>query len=363
VRGAGPLDGVRVLDFSVWRPGPYATQLLADLGADVLKVEPPGGDPMRAAYPGLFADVNVSKRSIVLDLKRDDDRRRALDLAAGADVVIEGFRPGVAARLGVGPDDVRAVNPAAVYCSLSGFGQDGPLRDTPGHDLNYQAWAGALAPDGGEPRVAAVPVADLAGGMAAALAICAALVGRSNGDGDGDGEYLDVAMADVVATWTGAVTPAATAAAAGQRGVPGYGTFATADGHVTLGVLTEDHFWRALCDALDLGDCRDLGFAARLAERDSLQARITATIATHRRDALVAALLAADVPVAPVLNRDEMTRTAHFVERGAIAAAPWADAVTGPPVRFTRRPLAPRRPPPGLDEHAGAGWLDRAGDD
>src|SRR5947209_20356252 len=122
----GLLDGLRVLDFTIWRPGPYATQLLAELGAEVLKVEPPGGDPMRV-FPGLFTSLSADKRSIVLDLKREDDRARAVELAAGADVVVEGFRPGVGGRLGMGYDDVRAVNPSVVYCSVSGLGQDGEL--------------------------------------------------------------------------------------------------------------------------------------------------------------------------------------------------------------------------------------------
>ena len=176
---AGPDDrqlaGVRVLDLTIWRPGPYATQLLSEIGADVIKVEPPGGDPMRV-YPGLFASLHANKRSIVLDLKSDDGRRRGLELAAGAHVVIEGFRPGVADRLGLGYDAVRQVNESVVYCSVSGMGQTGPLALVPGHDLNYVAWAGALSPDGGAPVVPAIPVADLAGGMAAAFAICAAVV-------------------------------------------------------------------------------------------------------------------------------------------------------------------------------------------
>src|SRR2546423_2227686 len=145
---SGLLDGLRVLDFTIWRPGPYATQLLAELGAEVLKVEPPGGDPMRR-YPGLFESLNVNKRSIVLDLKNDDHRARALALTAAADVLVEGFRPGVAARLGLGYEDARSVNSSIVYCSVSGMGQDGPLAPVPGHDLNYQAWAGSLEPDGG----------------------------------------------------------------------------------------------------------------------------------------------------------------------------------------------------------------------
>src|SRR4051794_16236374 len=137
----GLLSGLRVLDLSVWRPGPYATQLLAEIGADVVKVEPPAGDPMRS-YPELFASLSANKRSIVLDLKSDGDRARVLELATAADVVIEGFRPGVSARLGVAYADVSRVNASVVYCSVSGMGQSGPLYLAPGHDANYQAWAG-----------------------------------------------------------------------------------------------------------------------------------------------------------------------------------------------------------------------------
>ena len=132
------LTGVRVLDLSIWRPGPYAASLLCALGADVLKVEPPGGDPMRQ-YPGLFEDINAGKRSIVLDLKDPDDRNRSLELAAEADALVEGFRPGVMARLGLGEPAVRAVNPGIVYCSISGYGQHDPRAALPGHDVNYQA--------------------------------------------------------------------------------------------------------------------------------------------------------------------------------------------------------------------------------
>jgi crotonobetainyl-CoA:carnitine CoA-transferase CaiB-like acyl-CoA transferase len=165
---AGFLCGLRVLDLSIWRPGPYATSLLVPLGADVLKVEPPGGDPMRS-YPGLFAAVNEGKRSLVLDLKDAEGRARALDLAAEADVLVEGFRPGVLGRLGLDEAVVRRLNPGIVYCSISGYGQDDPRATLPGHDVNYQAWSGALTPDGGTAtRVLPLPTADLAAGMRAA---------------------------------------------------------------------------------------------------------------------------------------------------------------------------------------------------
>ncbi|MCU1451570.1 MAG: CoA transferase [Acidimicrobiales bacterium] len=352
----GLLSGLRVLDLTIWRPGPYATQLLAELGADVLKIEPPGGDPMRV-YAGLFTSLSADKRSIVLDLKDDADRARALELAADADVVIEGYRPGVADRLGVGYDDVRAVNPSVVYCSVSGLGQDGALNQAPGHDLNYLAWSGALSPEGGPPREPAVPVADLSGGMAAAFAICAAVIRQR---GTGEGERIDVAMADVLATWTGATAPQAEGTDESARGVPGYGTFATADNRfVVLGVLTENHFWHPLCETLGLDDVGQLAFVERMSRYEELQERVRGAIAGRARDELVGQLLAAGVPVAPVLDRAEMVQLPHFRDRRAVTSDPWADPNTGYPVRFQHHPANRTEPPPHLDEHRGEGFRPR----
>ena len=198
------------------------------------------------------------------------------------------------------------MNPSVVYCSVSGMGQRGPLTLVPGHDVNYQAWAGVLAPDGGPPVVPAVPLADLAGGMAAAFAVCAAVVRQLR---TGEGEHIDVAMADVLATWTGAARAQAKNVDPETRGVPGYGTFETSDGlHIALGVLTEDHFWRSLCDVLGLTDCRDLGFGQRMTSLVELQSLIAGAIARRSRDELVADLIASDVPAAPVQDRSSDAR-------------------------------------------------------
>ncbi len=236
------LAGVRVLDLSIWRPGPYATSLLCALGADVVKVEPPGGDPMRR-YPGLFEEINAGKRSVVLDLKTPTDRDRAQALATETDVLVEGFRPGVVARLGLDEPGLRRVNAGLVYCSISGYGQEGDRALVPGHDVNYQAWSGALAPEGGPATMPPLPVADLAAGLSAAFGVCAALAGRTT---SGRGARLDISMTDVLSTWTGrsGPTPAGTA----PTTVPGYGLFDTADGRqVSVGVVDEQHFWAALC--------------------------------------------------------------------------------------------------------------------
>jgi crotonobetainyl-CoA:carnitine CoA-transferase CaiB-like acyl-CoA transferase len=355
MRDQGLLAGTRILDFTIWRPGPYATQLLAELGADVCKIEPPGGDPMRA-YPTLYETLNVNKKSVMFDLKSEPGRRRALELAADADVVIEGYRPGVAARLGIGYDDVVAVNSSVVYCSLSGLGQDGPLAHTVGHDLNFQAWGGALAPDGGTPVVAAIPVADLAGGMAAAYAICAARVHQQR---TGDGEHIDVAMADILATWTGADRPAATGVDDDVRGVPGYGVFKTADGALTLGVLTEDHFWHALCVVLALDDCASLPFLTRMRQAETLQSRIAETIAPRARDELVAQLLAAGVPVAPVLDRAGMLQLPHFAARSVVRTRADGATATGHPVKFTAHPATWTSAARALDADHGRGFEPR----
>lgn len=352
--GRGLLTGIRVLDFGIWRPVPYATQLLADLGADVLKVEPPGGDPMRQ-FPALFATMNAHKRSVVLDLKVPADLARALDLAAGAHVVTEGFRPGVAERLGIGPDAIRSVNPAVVYLSLSGFGQTGPMRLAPGHDHNYQALAGTLTPDGGEPpRVGGVPWADVAGGLAAAFAICAALVRRV---GHGEGEVIDLAMTDVLATWTGAV-PAGPVPALGRRlsGMPGYGVYRARDGWITLGAITEAHFWTAICDGLGLHDVRTLPLAEQLDRAGELRARIAAAVGALARDEAVARLVAAGAPVAPVLDRTEMVTDPHLRARGTVLDGPDGRPAMAHPVRYADHPALGPAAPPAPDAHRGEGW-------
>jgi crotonobetainyl-CoA:carnitine CoA-transferase CaiB-like acyl-CoA transferase len=311
---AALLSGMRVLDLSIWRPGPYATSLLVALGADVLKVEPPGGDPMRQ-YPTLFESINAGKRSVVLDLKKGDDRARAIELTLDADALVEGFRPGVMDRLGLGAATVREANPAIVYCSISGYGQDDPRAALPGHDVNYQAWAGALTPEGGTATMPRLPIADLAAGMSAAFGICAAVLGRQ---ATGQGARLDVSMTDVLATWTGR-----SGGADGERDrdggssapqpVPGYGLFATADnGQIALGVLSEQHFWSSLCAELGLDDVADLSFEERSDRGAEMQRVVGAAIARRRRDELVDALTAVAVPVAPVLDRPGMLAGAPF---------------------------------------------------
>jgi crotonobetainyl-CoA:carnitine CoA-transferase CaiB-like acyl-CoA transferase len=192
--------GVRVLDFTQNLPGPYATLLLAAMGAEVIKVEPPRGDTGRL-LGRLFEIVNAGKKSIVLDLKTEEDRARLDRLLPHVDVVLEGFRPGVMEGLGTGPGQALARNPRLVYCSMSGYGQDGPYRDHPGHDINYQALTGVchMLRDAAErPYGCALPMADLSSGLAAVAAISAALYGRER---EGRGRRIDVALTDTVLSW------------------------------------------------------------------------------------------------------------------------------------------------------------------
>ena len=356
----GLLAGVRVLDLSIWRPGPYATQLLVELGADIVKVEPPGGDPMRV-FPTLFAVLNAGKRSAAVDLKDDAGRAAVLVLAEDADVVVEGFRPGVVRGLGVDDESVRRVNPSIVYCSISGYGQSGPLAEVPGHDVNYQAWAAVLEPRDGEgPVIARPPIADLAGGAYAALAVCAALVRRSR---TGDGESIDVSMTDVLASWTGAVPPLTLPGGQKVGGqVPGYGTFETADGGwVALGVISEDHFWAELTRTLGLDDAAALSFAERLALGKPLAARIEETIATRDRDDLVRELSTAGVPVSPVLSQEEMLAAQPFRSRGAVVDGPDGAPFMRHPLRYRDHPALASQDVPPLVEGPDRlpSWADR----
>ncbi len=336
---SGLLDGMRVLDLSVWRPMPHATQVLCDLGAEVLKVEPPGGDPMRH-YPELFAAIARGKRSIELDLRTDAGRARALELAARAHVVCEGWRPGVADRLGVSYETVRAVNPSVVYCSLSGYGQTGPWRDVPGHDVNYQALAGALATgaSGVAPAVPRLPAADLEGGTMCALLISAAWAKRL---ATGEGERIDVAMTDVVSWWVGAHSGVAHSESNERtRGSPGYGVFATRDGAwIALGVLAEQRLWHSICRALALDDLVDTDFTSRLAAVDDVNDRVRAAVAALDTDEAVKRLLAEGAPVSPVHTAEQAAAHEQLVARES-----FLDTASGPvPALPAQLHVHPRR--------------------
>ncbi|GAA1890486.1 CaiB/BaiF CoA transferase family protein [Actinomadura bangladeshensis] len=337
-----PLDGLRVLDLTMWRPGPYATQLLAQLGADVIKVEPPGGEPMRM-FRDHFDVLNRHKRSMVLDLKSADGRARLKELAEDAEVFVEGFRPGVAERLGVGHEVLRELNPRLVYCSISGYGAEGPLRDVPGHDINYRAYAAALEPDAVSPEADELPIADMSAATMAAFAITAAVLkARATGVGD----RIDLGMADVLAHWVGTVPEATQRSGAGP--VPGYGVYPTKDGRkITLGVVSEERLWAASCRALGIEEHADVPFMERLGRIGELDGAVAAAVAKLTMDEAIKRLTAAGAPVAPLLSHAEMLALDHFEQRKIQEEGP---------VRTSVHPPLPEGAVAELDAHRGQSW-------
>jgi len=383
-----PLAGIRVLDLSRLLPGGFCSLLLADYGADVLKVEDTaGGDYIRWAPPlydgaahsaasALFLALNRNKRSIRIDLKQPAGRDVLLALVREHDVVLESFRPGVLDRLGVGPDALRAANPRIVVCSITGYGQDGPLRERAGHDLNYLAVAGLLGlagEAGGPPAQAAGQIADLGGGaLMAAFGILAALRER---DRSGDGQHVDVSMADGALSWLALVAARhfadGSVPAQGAHELAGglvcYRPYACADGWVALAAL-EPRFWAAWCRGVGREDLKDHAFAAAGGD---VHAEVEAIFAARTRDEWQ--LFARDVEccLEPVLELDEALASELFAQRGMVVELDQPGVAQpvrqlGAPVKLSRTPPdTGRLPGPVLGEHTvavlrAAGYEDDA---
>ncbi|WP_322058715.1 CaiB/BaiF CoA-transferase family protein [Paraburkholderia sp. J63] len=322
------LKDVRIVDVSQLLPGPHATSLLQQLGADVVKVEPPGaGDPTRMLSPVLFAQLNRGKRSVALDLKTPAGKQAFIELIREADALVEGFRPGVMARLGLDYATLAAVNPRLVMCSISGFGQTGPYAHAPGHDLNYLALGGFWSvPVQVNDRVTRprIRIADYAASSHAALALTAAILSAR---ASGLGQHLDVSIHDCVMAWT---APAAWASREyvdhplDSTGVmPENDLFETRDGrHLALGIL-ENKFWLNLREAIgaDFPALMDERFATRAGrqrhkqEVNTLLARI---FATRPLAQWIATLQRFDLPVSPVLDAHELFADPHVQARGIV---------------------------------------------
>jgi crotonobetainyl-CoA:carnitine CoA-transferase CaiB-like acyl-CoA transferase len=278
-----------VVDFSTTLPGPYCSSLLARLGASVTCLEPPGGDSLRTMQPAAFESVGRGKNSVVVDLKDPAARDFALGLVDDADVVLEGWRPGVAARLGVGPETCLARNPRLVYCSISGYGATSPLASRPGHDLNFVAEAGAteLCDPGG------FPVADLTAGMMAAVRVLAAVLWARQ---TGTGAFVDVSAAGAVRDWVNAIGGAqAPEFVAGVGRMPHYGVFPTADGRLlALGVAGEDHLWSELVTALGRPGWSAMTAAERFTRSDEIREYLRREISGRTSAQLREALTSVD---------------------------------------------------------------------
>jgi alpha-methylacyl-CoA racemase len=365
-----PLAGVTVLDLTRLLPGPMCTLYLADLGADVIKVEDTGaGDYARglrlsagASNTGATAwyrALNRNKRSIAVDLKRPSGHAAFMTLARNADVVVEGFRPGVVATLGVDYEAVRNVNARIVYCALSGYGQTGPRSQAPGHDINYLGYAGALACSGergGAPALCNLQIADLLGGAAsAAIGILAALFGAQR---SGCGRYVDVAMADAVLAHEifllGALEDHGTVPPRGEDlltgGVPCYGVYATSDGRwLAVGAL-EPKFWRTLCETLGRADLVPRQFATGV-EGDAARAALAEVFAQAPLAQWRARLEPIDCCVTPILTFEEALADAQFVSRAMCVARPDGSRQLAPPFKLAPPAFDVVRDAPAQGEH------------
>jgi len=369
-----PLDGLVVLDLSRLLPGPFCSLLLADLGADVIKVEDTGiGDYVRWAQPAyegpdetaagaIFMALNRGKRSVRVNLKHDQGREVLLRLVADADVLLESFRPGVMDRLGVGFERLRERNPALVYCAISGYGQDGPGRDRSGHDLSYLALNGVLGLTGerdGPPVQSAGQIADIGGGaLTAAVGILAALRER---DRSGEGQLVDCSMFDGALTWLSMV--AAEALATGRAPRRGelqlagrficYRPYPCADGYVSLAAL-EPKFWQAWCDGVGRTDLIAHQFDA---PGSPAHGAVSEILAGRTREQWRAFASEHDCCLEPVLEFDEVLDSELVRAREMIVTIdqPGAERPIrqlGTPIKLSRTPAQPGRlPAPALGEH------------
>ena len=367
----GPLSGIRIVDLTRVLSGPFCTALLADLGADVIKVEAPEGDSVRgqgAMRDGLswyFANFNRNKRSIVLDLKSDQGRDVLARMIARADVLVENFRPGVLARMGFDAARLKELRPSLVVCSINGFGSNGPYRDRPAFDFIAQAMSGFMSVNGNvddPPMRSGLPISDLVAGLYAALAITAAV---RRAQATGEGQAIEVSLTNglisllaYIATnyfATGVVPPRA----GNDHPIAApYGLFATRDGHVAL-APPDDAFFGRLMDALDAPELKDDPMfrtqPARVTNRARINAIVGGKLALRTTDHWVTTLNAAGVPCGPVYGVEEvfadpqvlMQRMVLEVEQPGHGLV----RMLGFPMKFSETPCRVQRPAPELGEH------------
>ena len=389
--GARPLDGVRVLELGHFAVGPYAAMLLADWGADVVKVEPPGGEPIRQWPPLLesegepgyglnFAAINRNKRSVAIDFKTPEGRARVERLAAKADILIENYRPGVLAKLGLGYEQLRVANPKLVYCSITGYGQDGPYRDKGAFDIAVQGMSGIMSVTGepdGPPAKSGLPIADYGSAVFAAMSC---MVGLRQAEHTGQGLYLDVPMLSCMLAmsclhtsdyWGSGVVPARM----GSRhptNAP-YQAFSGRDGKFFIVAAGSDRLWERLTRVLDapsLAQDERFGTTGARARNQQelaplLQARFSQQDAAH----WLAVLEAAEVPCAPVLDYAEALSSPHVRETRLVREMELPGGRKVPtvanPVHMTGYEFEVFRRPPRAGEHdseVARDWLGEAGD-
>jgi formyl-CoA transferase len=368
------LGHLTVLDLTQVMAGPYCCQLLGDLGAEVVKVEPPGrGDATREATghrmphgeSAAFLAVNRNKKSIAIDLKTESGKESFYRLVGAADVVVESFRPGVAAKLGVDYPALREINERIVYASISGFGQTGPYADRPGYDLMAQAMSGIMSvtgEPGGEPGKCGVPVSDISAGLFCAVGILSACLSREvTGRGQAvDASLYDSALAlsiwETSELWATGETPQRLGSA--HRVNAPYQALRTRDGHLTVGA-NNDRLWARLCALLDrpdlLADERFASNGGRVRHRVALAQELEASLAERDTEAWVDLLLGAGVPAAPIRDYRQSCADPHTLAREMVVEMdhPVEGRIRalGVPVKLSATPGRIRRPAPGLGEH------------
>jgi len=367
-------EGVRVLDLSRMLAGPYGSMLLADMGAEVIKIEEPdGGDPMRVMGPpflpegesAYFLSINRNKKSLALDLTTPAGREVFLDLAAQTDVVWENFRPGVMERLGLAYATLAGVNPGLIQCSISAYGQDGPYRDWPAFDLALQAMGGAMSltgEEGGRPVRMGLPMGDLAGGMFGAFAVAGALFRRSR---TGQGAHVDLSLLDCQVSlltyiaqyfWADGRVPGRMGS--GHASVVPYQALATRDGHLIVAVFAEK-FWAGFCRALERSEWEaDARFASnrqRLAHRDVLMPLVETVFRERTTEDWLARLHAAGVPAAPILTVDRVLADPQVRHRRMVVDVEHPRHGTlptlGTPIKVDGATDLPVTAAPGLGQH------------
>ena len=363
----GVLSGIVVLDLSALFAGPYCTSLLQSMGAEVWKVERPGIGDFSRQTPAVFANLKWGKRSLTLDFAREEGKSALLRLAMKADVVVEGFRPGVMARLGLDYPALKAINPKIVYCSISGYGQEGPYCGQPGHDTNYQAISGVLGiyREGGndDSMVPGMPLALKSSGLWAAFAIAGALVEQQR---TGLGRQIDLAMIDGLFNWAsmfdfmrfppdsplyrpGCESP--------FQAIPSLGVFKTRDGKpLALALEHEDNLWKKFCVAVGLPQWHDMDFAARIEAGDEIREGLCRLIRQKDRDEWIRLFEAGDVPAAPVNTIEEAMHDPQILHRRLVSQVIDSDGMS---VSLLRNPVVPPEEaiegqgPPRLGEHTG----------
>lgn len=369
-----PLDGFRILDLTRFLSGPYATMVLAELGADVIKIELPGtGDDSRRFEPKFGGESypaampNRSKRSVSLDLKTDAGREIFLELVKSADLVMENFRPGVVDRLGIDYESVKAIKPDILYCSISGFGQTGPYKHRPGFDIMAQGVSGFLrmTGDGERPAKVGIAVNDIAAGATAIYSVLGAEMLRQR---TGQGQYMDISLVEAGLAWTvwesgaffgGGEVPQATGTRH-RRSTP-YQAYRTSDGYVTIGA-GNDRLWKRLVeDALErpewMEDPRYLTLPDRMRNIEVLESEIEAITTQKTTDEWIEIVDKAGVPCGPVLTYDQTWEDAQVLARDTITEV--EHPIIGPmrtiapPTKFSDMEFAVRRPAPWLGQHTG----------